>query len=144
MSKISLTSDGTIENTILKVDGEKVTDKYKIASLQFIAESPIPGWEDSGYLHCGYRYAEANKDASGYKLVNANIFGDMGDTEVKSIGQKDSIDAFGFGIGQLDPEKEKIIDQILYITPLRERNELRKRTNDSLNDTLLDIKDGLI
>lgn len=144
MSEVIITTDGTIANTTLKVDGKDVTKNNKVVSISMFASAPYKG-SVTGEVYRG-------NSAVSYETVD-----EKGVIERKSIGS-DSTDYLK-GIGQkikqndqvtqylgnaVEAELAKIIDSIVkhcadnkIACPARE--VLETRTKESLMDKVTDL-----
>jgi len=157
MSKIILTSDGTIEGTVLKVDGVNVTQEDRITSIRSYISSTNEIYNentDSWIVQpeVNFSYRTLNKDEKGkIEEKTINVFG--GDSwekdyyentlKLKAIGEKDSvIPSIFLGGKEVDikSNKEELADSILELSTLVSKEDLMKRTVDSLTDKLNDLK----
>lgn len=145
MSEWIITTDGTKENTTLKVDGKDITKNNKIVSINFYAQSSWKG-QVSGDVYKGgvgasYEEAIDEKGTLERKSIGTN------DTNyIKGIGQKvKQTDQFLDFIGIPTPvEVITLVDKIIkhcednkLVCPTKE--VLFTRTKESLMDKISDL-----
>lgn len=144
MSDIQITTDGTIQGTVLSVDGKNKTKAEKIVSISMWASAPykskFSGDNIPGQVSCSYEVAD-----------------DKGVIERKSIGSADTSFLHGIGtkmenddavvrhIGQLaDKEVVDLVDKIVAEcektkTKCPAKDLLLSRSIESLKDKATDL-----
>ena len=140
--KIYITTDGTVKGTKIKVNGEDMTEKYKVMSCSLHAnggytyKSQYSG--DTYITPPSVEYAITYLDDG--KIKNINTSTQSTRYEYSYLNQKDSI----IGIGTQDDErvKEKLLDSFDKLRKINsnipKRILLEKRTVDSLSDKYID------
>jgi hypothetical protein len=144
MAEIIITTDGTLANTILKVDGKEVTKNSKVVSISMYASAPYKGSMSGDIYRGNSSVAYETIDEKG--VVERKSFGSDSTEYLKGIGQKikqsDQITQY---IGQgVDAEISKIIDKIVSHCetnkiPCADKETLMLRTKESLLDKATDL-----
>lgn len=144
MAEIVITTDGTLANTILKVDGKEVTKNSKVVSISMYASAPFKGAVSGDVYRGNASVAYETIDEKG--VVERKSFGSDNTEYLKGIGQKikqnDQVTQY---IGQtVDAEVSKIIDKIVAHCeankiPCADKETLMLRTKESLLDKVTDL-----
>jgi len=144
MSEIIISTDGTLANTILKVDGKDVTKNSKVVSISMYASAPFKGSVSGDVYRGNSSVAYETIDDKG--VVERKSFGSDSTDYLKGIGQKikqnDQVTQF---IGQIvDADVSKMIDKIVAHCeankiPCTDRETLMLRTKESLLDKISDL-----
>lgn len=145
MSEITITTDGTIENTKLIVDGKELTKKTKVVSIDLYASAPFKGQYSGdtykGQVNVSYTHVDdegkmKRESYSKSELTHPNGIGQ------KTISNKDSVISF---IGRpLNSDISNLIDEILDHCEANDiahpsRDALAVRTKESLQDKAYDL-----
>lgn len=112
MKEIVITTDGTINNTKLTVDGKDITKKEKVTNISLYAHASFKG-SYSGDTYkgsVGVSYATINDEG----MVEHRSYGESDTKYLAGIGQKiTSEDQVSHYLGQeLDDEVSNLVDKI--------------------------------
>ena len=142
--KIVITSDGTVKNTNVKINGEDMTGKYKVTDINFYAHGGYTyksNYSNETYLnppsvsyHVTYMDNDKRKSIALSTQKNTN-------TVEGYLKQKDSL--IGVGREISDTVKDKILDSFDEMREndktIPERKVLETRTIDSIIDKYVDV-----
>jgi len=144
MSEIVISTDGTLANTILKVDGKEITKNSKVVSISMYASAPYKGSMSGDVYRGNSSVAYETIDDKG--VVERKSFGSDSTDYIKGIGQKikqsDQITQF---IGQIvEADVTNMIDKIINHCvenniPCADKETLMLRTKESLQDKISDL-----
>jgi hypothetical protein len=129
MTNIEILTDGTIQGTNLKVDGNDETSTNKIVSINMYAVAPYKskysGENIPGYVSCSYEYA-TDKNTVERKTIGTS------ETSYKSgIGEKiESSDAVIRFVGK--PADKQLVDLVDKITTHCDTAKLKCPSKDVL------------
>ncbi len=143
MSDIQIKTDGTIENTILTVDGEDITAGKNIVSINLSADaawtSKYSGDKYPGSVHVRYRYEEDGT----FKSISVGTSSDS-DFSGK-IGEMKNDDSISRFVGaDVDSNIKNLVDKIIDHCEnekinIVDKNILYSRSFDSLTDKAHDL-----
>jgi hypothetical protein len=144
MTGITITTDGTIENTKLSVDGKELTKKSKVVSIEMYASAPFKG-KYSGEVYkggVGVSYSHVDEDGK----IKKEIYGKTDTAYVAGVGQKiKSEDQVIRHIGDtVDTDITELVDAIIEHCEKNkiqcpERDTLLARSAESLQDKAEDL-----
>jgi len=139
MAAVIIQTDGTIENTKLKVDGNDITKDEKVTSIFFHCSSPYVSKYGEGVIpgNVGISYEVVKDDGT----FERKIIG-MNDTNYKEgVGKKVSnSDSVVRHIGHnVDIKVSDIVTQILKVDDSISYDKLINRTYESLKDKAEDL-----
>lgn len=140
---IVINTDLSVEGTMISVDGEKVGENSKIASITFYADAPNKRYEDSGYVSVSVASFD---DEGNIKRVNYSQDKKIAD-RIKPIGIEDDVketDMIRFLGDEVDQEKKRIADKIIAKSledklACPEMDTLLNRSVESLTDKAIDL-----
>lgn len=96
MSNIQIKTDGTIQGTVLVVDGKEVTKDQKVTSIYFNAQA-------------GFKSKYSGEEMKGYASAGYEVLGDNGKLERRSFGQTET--PYSEGIGEKVEENDDHVVQ---------------------------------
>ncbi|MFW5928693.1 MAG: hypothetical protein ACOCSL_05750 [Thermoplasmatota archaeon] len=145
MAVITITTDGTIENTKLMVDGKDLTKENKVVGIDFYAIAP---WKSkySDELYKGVvRVSYSHKDEE--DVVKTESYYQSNENNPSGIGQKmitNKDEVLSFVGKPINDSISSIIDEIMdhcksNQIPCPSRNVLITRTKESLLDKAEDL-----
>ena len=139
MAAVIIQTDGTIENTKLKVDGSDITKDEKVISIFFHCSSPYVSKYGEGVIpgNVGISYEVVKDDCT----FERKIIG-MNDTNYKEgVGKKVSnSDSVVRHIGHnVDIKVSDLVDKILKVDDSISYDKLINRTYESLKDKAEDL-----
>jgi len=143
--KITIDTDLTVSGTTVTMDGEKLSDSRKVASLTFFADAPNKRYEEDGYIAFNVTSFD---DEGTMKRESFTKRPDMVEN-IKPIGIQDDIkfadaDVIRYLGDEVDQEKKQLVDNIIKHCSDKEiacptTDILLNRTLDSLNDKANDL-----
>lgn len=146
MSDIVISTDGTVENTKLTVDGKELTKKHKVVSIDLSAAAPFKGKYSGETYQGGVAVTYTHVDDDG--KMKRESFGKTDTNYVSGVGQKvvkseDSVIIRHIG-DQVDADISALVDSIVAHCdekkiPCPEREALLSRSAASLQDKADDL-----
>lgn len=144
MSDIVISTDGTIENTKLMVDGKELTKKAKVVSIDFVAAAPFKGKYSGEVYSGGVSVSYSHVDEEG--KIKRESYGKTDMNYVAGVGQKIKSEdqVIRFIADTADAEASIIAENILdhceaNNIPCPDLDTLLNRSIDSLRDKADDL-----
>lgn len=145
MAEITITTDGTIENTKLIVDGKDLTKKTKVVSIDLYASAPFKGQYSGEIYNGGVSVSYSHVDDEG--KIKRESYGKTETNYTNGVGQKtvkneDSVISF---VGKpISNEVSTLVDEILdhcesNNVKCPSRDILATRSKESLTDKAEDL-----
>lgn len=143
--KFIIDTDLTNEGTSISIDGKRLNDERKIASISFMADAPNKKYEEDGYMSLSIVSFD---DDGNVKRENFGRNTSMSEN-IKPLGLSDDIsfnkdDVIRFLGDEIDAEKVRLVDSILQLSAEKkmacpDKNTLLNRSIDSLRDKAFDL-----
>ena len=145
MANITFTTDGTLKNTTLTVDGKNISKKDKVVNIDIYAAAP-------------YKSSYSGEIYKGGVGITYTVMGDDGTFERKTYGSTDTDYVRGIGqkvktedqvvrfVGQdVDVEISNLVDKITSHCkekgiPCPDKDTLMSRSKESLLDKVQDLE----
>lgn len=142
--KFVIDTDLSIGNTFVSIDGVKLSDNCKVASMSFMADAPNTKYNDDGYVS----FTVTSFDAEGnVKRENYSKRPELTEN-IKPIGINDELKLEDFisfvGEDTSSNDKVKLVDAIVAFCktnniPVADSEQLLSRSIDSLKDKASDL-----